>query len=166
MPRRAARYCWRRSSDSELRERLAVRLETFTDATVASRSDLEVELETVRERGWASVREELEVGLNAVAAPVYDGSAEVVAALSVSGPSYRLGEDAFEDIAKRTIAAAETISRRLPKSSSLPLTPSPPSGWVELANRRHPPSLSVRNHADTPRRRGHGTSGPACMAFI
>ena len=51
----------------------------------------------VRERGWASVREELEVGLNAVAAPVYDASAEVVAALSVSGPSYRLGEEAFDD---------------------------------------------------------------------
>ena len=59
------------------------------------------------------MREELEVGLNAVAAPVYDANAEVVAALSVSGPSYRLGEDAFDDIAKRTIAAAESISRRL-----------------------------------------------------
>ena len=104
-------------SAGELRERLAVRLEAFTDATVAARSDLEVELETVRERGWASVREELEVGLNAVAAPVYDGSAEVVAALSVSGPSYRLGEEMFEGIAKRTIAAAQTISRRL--------------GWIE-----------------------------------
>jgi DNA-binding IclR family transcriptional regulator len=106
-------------SDGELRARLPVRLEAFTDATVAARTDLEVELQTVRERGWAKVREELEVGLNAVAAPVYDSSAEVVAALSVSGPSYRLGEEAFEGIAKRTIAAAETISRRL--------------GWVELS---------------------------------
>jgi glycine/D-amino acid oxidase-like deaminating enzyme len=41
------------------------------------------------------------------------GYRRVVAALSVSGPSYRLAEDRFEETAKRTIAAAEVISRRL-----------------------------------------------------
>jgi DNA-binding IclR family transcriptional regulator len=99
--------------DEELRKRVPVRLESFTESTVVSRADLEAELQTVRERGWASVCEELELGLNAIGAPIYDASGEVVAALSVSGPSYRLGADAFEDIAKRTIAAAESISRRL-----------------------------------------------------
>ena len=71
----------------------------------------------MRERGWACVAEELEVGLNAVAAPVYDSNAQVMAALSVSGPSYRLGKKQFEEAAKQTIAAADAISRRL--------------GWVE-----------------------------------
>jgi DNA-binding IclR family transcriptional regulator len=104
-----------------LRDRLPAALESFTDATVTSRADLEAELEIVRENGWASVREELEVGLNAVAAPVYDADAEVVAALSVSGPSYRLGEDEFGAVAKRTVAAAESISRRL--------------GWVDRSTR-------------------------------
>jgi DNA-binding IclR family transcriptional regulator len=108
-------------SGSDLRERLATRLESFTDTTVTSRAALETELASVRENGWARVREELEVGLNAVAAPVYDADAEVVAALSVSGPSYRLGEDVFGAIAKLTIAAAESISRRL--------------GWVDLSTR-------------------------------
>jgi DNA-binding IclR family transcriptional regulator len=98
---------------AEVRERLGTRLESFTDQTVTTRSALEAELDVVRERGWASVREELEVGLNAVAAPVFDSDARVVAALSVSGPAYRLGEEDFEAIAKRTIAAADTISRRL-----------------------------------------------------
>lgn len=96
-----------------VRKRLPARLESFTDDTVTTRADLEAELKTVRERGWASVGEELEIGLNAVAAPVYDSGAEVVAALSVSGPSYRLGEDQFADAAKRTIEAADGISRRL-----------------------------------------------------
>jgi DNA-binding IclR family transcriptional regulator len=105
----------------EVRERLGARLESFTDETVTARSDLEAELDVVRQRGWASVREELEVGLNAVAAPVYDADARVVAALSVSGPSYRLGEDQFDATAKRTVAAAESISRRL--------------GWVSLTHR-------------------------------
>jgi DNA-binding IclR family transcriptional regulator len=106
---------------AELRERLDGRLESFTDQTVTSRSALEAEFEVVRGRGWASVHEELEVGLNAVAAPVYDAESRVVAALSVSGPSYRLGEDEFDAIAKLTIAAAESISRRL--------------GWLDLSPR-------------------------------
>jgi DNA-binding IclR family transcriptional regulator len=95
------------------RERLAAKLEPFTDGTVTTRAELESELQMVRERGWASVREELEVGLNAVAAPIYDADADVVAALSVSGPSYRLGEEQFDDVAKRAVASAETISKRL-----------------------------------------------------
>ncbi|TQR83945.1 IclR family transcriptional regulator [Mycobacterium hodleri] len=107
--------------DAQLRESLGTRLESFTDATITARSALQAELAVVREQGWACVREELEVGLNAVAAPVYDASGRVVAALSVSGPSYRLGENEFEATAKRTIAAAETISRRL--------------GWIDVSTR-------------------------------
>lgn len=96
-----------------LRDRLPSRLESFTDSTVTLRTVLEAELEAVRERGWADVREELEVGLNAVAAPIHGADARVVAALSVSGPSYRLSSEAFHDVAERTVAAAEDISRRL-----------------------------------------------------
>ena len=102
---------------ADVRARLATSLEAFTPNTVAKLADLQRELATVRERGWASVSEELEVGLNAVAAAVHDANSQVIAALSVSGPSYRLGEDHFDDAAKRTIAAANAISRRL--------------GWVE-----------------------------------
>jgi len=63
--------------------------------------------------GWASVHEELEVGLNPVAAPVRDSSGKVVAALSVSGPSYRLKPAQFGVVAELTVAAAAAISRRL-----------------------------------------------------
>lgn len=100
-------------SPEELRSRLGAKLDVFTDNTVATTADLEAELAAVRENGWASVEEELEIGLNAVAAPVYDSTAEVVAALSVSGPSYRLSGDQFGQVAKQTIAAAGSISRRL-----------------------------------------------------
>jgi DNA-binding IclR family transcriptional regulator len=105
----------------EVRKRLDVSLESFTAKTNVSVTDLEAELASIRESGWASVQEELEVGLNAVAAPVYDSTGEVIAALSVSGPSYRLGDDQFERIAKLTIAAAEGISRRL--------------GWIDRTSR-------------------------------
>jgi DNA-binding IclR family transcriptional regulator len=102
---------------ADVRARLASVLESFTENTVVKITDLQRELATARERGWASVAEELEVGLNAVAAPVHDANAQVIAALSVSGPAYRMGAAQFEEAAKQTIAAADAISRRL--------------GWVE-----------------------------------
>lgn len=98
---------------ADVRSRLGAALESFTDATVSSAAALQHELTAVRDRGWASVSEELEVGLNAVAAPVCDAHSQVIAALSVSGPSYRLAVDRFEEVAKRTIAAADAVSRRL-----------------------------------------------------
>jgi len=102
---------------AELRNRLPATLESFTANTVVQLADLERELAGVRERGWASVVEELEVGLNAVSAPVFDSNSNMIAALSVSGPAYRFGPDRFPEVAKKTTAAAEVISRRL--------------GWVE-----------------------------------
>jgi DNA-binding IclR family transcriptional regulator len=67
----------------------------------------------VRDKGWASVCEELEVGLNAIGAPVRDSTGKVVAALSVSGPAYRLKPSRFEEVAAMTVLAATQISRRL-----------------------------------------------------
>lgn len=98
---------------AELRSRVRPPLAAFTDATVTGMVELQDQLAVVRDRGWASVREELEVGLNAVAAPVFDVHAQVVAALSVSGPSYRLAVDRFDEVAKQTVAAADRVSRRL-----------------------------------------------------
>lgn len=98
---------------ADVRTRLTEPLASFTPNTIGTVDGLLDDLATVRERGWASVTEELEVGLNAVAAPVRDANSQVIAALSVSGPSYRLGEEKFSEVAKQTIAAAEAISRRL-----------------------------------------------------
>ena len=97
----------------DLRALLPHPLETFTPNTIADVGDLETELAVVREVGWASVREELEVGLNAVAAPIRDHTGNVVAAMSVSGPAYRLEPSRFELVAEMTIASAAAVSRRL-----------------------------------------------------
>ncbi len=63
------------------------RLEQRAPRTITSRGALELDLREVRRRGYAVTGEELEPGLVAVAAPVYRDGAEVVAALSVSGPA-------------------------------------------------------------------------------
>ncbi|MFI7004506.1 IclR family transcriptional regulator [Nocardia sp. NPDC050175] len=96
-----------------LRKQVGPKLEAYTDNTLTKVADLAAQLVAVREHGWASVREELEIGLNAVAAPVFDSNGVIVAALSVSGPSYRLGPDRFASTARQAIASAADISHRL-----------------------------------------------------
>jgi DNA-binding IclR family transcriptional regulator len=65
-------------------------LEALTPRTITDPAALRSELEGVRRRGYATAAEELELGLHAVAAPVFDCFGVCVAAVSVSGPSYRL----------------------------------------------------------------------------
>lgn len=96
-----------------VRELVGGKLETFTDNTIADGAALAAELAEVRRNGWASVREELEIGLNAVGVPVRDSTGKVIAALSVSGPAYRLDPERFDEVAEMTMLAAEQISRRL-----------------------------------------------------
>ena len=79
--------------------------------TVAQR--LDEQLARVREAGYAMAAEEYEVGLNAVAAPVFDRSGQVVAAVSVSGPSYRLDDQRIRQVVAPLLAATADISRRM-----------------------------------------------------
>jgi DNA-binding IclR family transcriptional regulator len=92
---------------------LARGLTRYTDRTVVDPDALRRELDRVRSRGWAATREELEVGLNAVAAPVRGPSGAVLAAVSVSGPSYRLVPRSFPEVAGHVVTAAVEIARGL-----------------------------------------------------
>ncbi|WP_033340322.1 IclR family transcriptional regulator [Catenuloplanes japonicus] len=92
---------------------LAGPLERFTEHTIGTPAELSDVLDAVRRTGWAFTAEELEVGLNAVAAPVRDHEGAVVAAISTSGPSYRLTADRFPAVAARVLAAAREVSVRL-----------------------------------------------------
>ncbi|MCY7343650.1 MAG: IclR family transcriptional regulator [Pseudonocardia sp.] len=85
----------------------------FTPHTVTSAASLESELDGVLADGFATAVEEYEVGLNAVAAPVLGRGGEVIAALSVSGPSYRLDETRLARLTSPLRAAAAEISRRM-----------------------------------------------------
>lgn len=100
------------ADEEDLEDGLDV-LERFTPNTITSRSGLLTELAEIRERGWAFTNEELEVGLNAVAAPVRGAEGNVVAAVSVSGPAYRLTVDSFPELAAKLCAGAHEIGSRL-----------------------------------------------------
>ncbi|MFD3929649.1 IclR family transcriptional regulator [Streptomyces sp. NPDC058614] len=97
-----------------LREGLLARpLPRFTERTITGTAALRSELEAVVEQGYAFALEELELGLAAVAAPVRAHDGKVIGAISTSGPVYRLDSDRLPDLAKRTVAAAAELSRRM-----------------------------------------------------
>jgi len=65
-------------------------LERYTAQTITSFGALDAELATVRRDGYAKAVAELEEGLVAVAGPVFDPAGTCVAALSISGPEFRM----------------------------------------------------------------------------
>ncbi|OXM64645.1 MULTISPECIES: IclR family transcriptional regulator [Amycolatopsis] len=97
----------------DVREAALAELTPFTPNTRTDRAKLTEELAQVRERGWACTVEELEVGLNAVAAPIRAANGDVIAALSVSGPAYRMEPSSYADVAEKIVAGAEEISFRV-----------------------------------------------------
>jgi DNA-binding IclR family transcriptional regulator len=97
-----------------VRERLISRpLEQVTPRTITDKAELEAQFEAARQSGVARTHEELEVGLDAIAAPVFGPEGEVVAALDVSGPSHRLRAGSRPDLDRLTIESAADLSRRL-----------------------------------------------------
>jgi len=60
-------------------------LARFTDHTITSVSALRREIERVRSQGWATAPEQTMLGINAVAAPVFDSRSGCVGALAIVG---------------------------------------------------------------------------------
>jgi DNA-binding IclR family transcriptional regulator len=101
------------ASEEALAAVLANKLERYTEHTITSEDALRADLKRARSRGWASTSEELEIGLNSLAAPIRGGSGYVVAAVSIAGPSYRLTADSFNAIAGKLVPGAQEISSRI-----------------------------------------------------
>lgn len=88
-------------------------LRPVTDKTVTDRAGLWRELAAIRERGYSVADETLEVGLVAIAAPVFDHDGRPVASLSIAGPKLRVTADCIAPIGGQVRAAAERVSARL-----------------------------------------------------
>ena len=88
------------------------RLEALTSRTVTDPDRLAEVLRRVRRQGYAASTGELEDGLVTIAAPVLvEGAA--VAAISVSGPAYRLPTRDVPHLARQVMDAAAAASHRM-----------------------------------------------------
>jgi DNA-binding IclR family transcriptional regulator len=88
-------------------------LRKHAPATITDPGRLRAELEVVRQTGIATAVDELEPGLAAVAAPVRGARGDVVAALSITGPSLRLTPGRILELQPTLIDEARTLSHRL-----------------------------------------------------
>ncbi len=100
-------------SEAELTDWLAEPLSKPTRHSITSAHTLRRDLEQVRVRGYAVAEEELEIGFVAVSAPVHNHVDQVIAAISIGGPSVRMNKTKIETVAPLVMQAAEKISKRL-----------------------------------------------------
>lgn len=84
-----------------------------TPATITSARRWRAELARTRERGYAIDDCENEPEIRCVAAAILDHRGEPVAAMSVSGPAWRLTRERASSLGPIVAAAADTVSRRL-----------------------------------------------------
>lgn len=89
-------------------------LEPCTAKSLADRLALESELALVRAQGYATNDEELEMGLRAVAAPIWDNSNRVVAAVNITGSTSSISRKRLVgELAEAVRNAAGQISQAL-----------------------------------------------------
>ncbi|MDP9219963.1 MAG: IclR family transcriptional regulator [Actinomycetota bacterium] len=85
---------------------IAAGLERRTPRTITSPVALQRELAAIPDRGWAFDREEGNVGVSCVAAPIFGPEGHVVAAISVTGASTQVREDRIGPAVRLAAAAA------------------------------------------------------------
>ena len=100
--------------DSDLTAILEKRgLPRFTDRTINTPADLRDELRVIREQGYSLDDEEHAIGLRCVAAPIFDENGKAICAISLSGPTARIGDERLGDLGWSIRQAAEEITRAL-----------------------------------------------------
>jgi IclR family KDG regulon transcriptional repressor len=88
--------------------------ERKTDATICDPGRLRAELDRVRAQGWAENIGESEPGAASVAAPVRNARGDVIAAVSVAGPTMRVNGDTLRRFFRASVTqAADAISDQL-----------------------------------------------------
>jgi len=95
-------------------------LKSVTANTITTPSALRAELKAIRSRGYAIDNEEKEPGLRCVSAVVRGESGKMLAALSVSGPAFRVTPERVPQIGKVVMQAAGELSRELGYRPAVP----------------------------------------------
>ena len=88
-------------------------LQKFTSHTITDHEKLKTELRQVREKNYAIALEEMEYGLSAVSAPIRNYEGQVMACVSVSGPSNRLTEEYIHEIIPKLLETSTQLSSEL-----------------------------------------------------
>jgi DNA-binding IclR family transcriptional regulator len=104
-------------AEEEDRERLLeeLPLEPLTALSITDRDAFRAEIEKVRRQGYAVMDEENELGMRAVAVPVFNSQGVAFASLATAVPVFRLSMEALVALVPLLQAAAVELSARLPQ---------------------------------------------------
>jgi IclR family transcriptional regulator, KDG regulon repressor len=101
-------------SDEELAARLGeAELIAMTPHTITSREGLRRELAEIRARQLSFDDNEAHVGVRCLAAPVYDHTGAMVAAMSIATPAVRMSDERRPELEAHLRAGARELSLRL-----------------------------------------------------
>lgn len=116
-------------ASAQLIEEISLQLAPITPKTFTSPRGLIAEMESIRTNGYAVNKGEWREGVCGVAAPIWDASGRVCAAIGISGPADRFKSRRIKQLAPTVIDVARQISARL--------------GYVPQANgaANHPPAV-------------------------
>ena len=89
------------------------KLTAFTPKTITDPDALAAEIERVREQGWAEATDERELGLAAIAAPVWGSNGELAAIVALQGPTSRFDEPAMRAALPLLLECTKAISLAL-----------------------------------------------------
>jgi IclR family acetate operon transcriptional repressor len=92
-------------------------LQGYTPRTITDPAHLDAEIERVRRRGWADAFEERELGLHAIAAPVWASDGALAGIIALQGPIPRFGRAAARAALPALLERAGAISTELGSQS-------------------------------------------------
>ena len=90
-------------------------LEPLTELSLTDRGAFRAEIELIRSRGYATMDEENELGMRAVAVPVFNSQGHAFASLATAAPVFRMSLDAMVALVPLLQEAAAELSARLPQ---------------------------------------------------
>ena len=103
-----------RMDDKRQRQVLAAsQMEQYTPFTLTDPDAMIADLRAAKARGYALDGEERNIGMRCIAAPVFNVFGEVIAGISVSGPTARITEDRIDALAAHVMDAAAILTRAI-----------------------------------------------------
>ncbi|WP_019241905.1 MULTISPECIES: IclR family transcriptional regulator [Bacillus] len=88
-------------------------LPKHTENTIVDKESFLIELRKIRNQGYGVEIEENEPGITCIAAPVFDNRGSITAAVSISGPSFRMTDKRLIELSPLIKEIGEKISNRM-----------------------------------------------------
>ncbi len=101
------------ASEAEREQILTSRLQQYTPGTASDAATVRRDLERIRRLGYAVTDSELDPDSTTVSVPLMDGKGNLVAGLSVGGPSFRMSKAKQQEIIRLLRIAAMDISAKI-----------------------------------------------------